>query len=318
MTAMIEAAGLSKRFGAIQAVDNISLEVKKGEVLGFLGPNGAGKSTTMKMIAGFLEPDSGHAKVCGYDIGTHPIEAKRRFGYMPEGAPSYNEMTPLGFLRFIAGVRGYSGQDADERIKTVSRSIQLESVMYQPIDTLSRGYKRRVGLAAALLHDPDVLILDEPTDGLDPNQKHEIRTLIQEMAPHKAIIISTHILEEVDAVCSRAVIIARGRIVADGTPAELEARSALHNVVSVTASEETLEQIMRPIAALTKVARVEIDGRRLLAIPADGADALDDVRVLVRQRGVSVTDIRLERGRLEDVFRTVTTARTGAGAGDAR
>jgi ABC-2 type transport system ATP-binding protein len=315
---MIEVAGLSKRFGPIQAVDNISLAVEKGEVLGFLGPNGAGKSTTMKMIAGFLEPDAGRASVCGFDVATHPIEAKRRFGYMPEGAPSYNEMTPLGFLRFIAGVRGYSGQEADERIKTVSRSIQLESVMYQPIDTLSRGYKRRVGLAAALLHDPEVLILDEPTDGLDPNQKHEIRTLIDEMAPSKAIIISTHILEEVDAVCSRAVIIAHGRIVADGTPAELEARSALHNVVSVTAGEETLAQILEPIAALNKVARVEIDGRRLLAIPADGADALDDVRVLVRQRGVSVTDIRLERGRLEDVFRTVTTARTGTGAGSAQ
>jgi ABC-2 type transport system ATP-binding protein len=315
---MIEVAGLSKRFGAIQAVDNISLDVEKGEVLGFLGPNGAGKSTTMKMIAGFLEPDSGHARICGLDIATHPIEAKRRFGYMPEGAPSYNEMTPLGFLRFVAGVRGYSGQEADERIKAVSRSIHLETVMYQPIDTLSRGYKRRVGLAAALLHDPEVLILDEPTDGLDPNQKHEIRTLIQEMAPHKAIIISTHILEEVDAVCSRAVIIARGRIVADGTPAELEARSAMHNVVSVTAGEETLEQIMRPIAALNKIVRVEIEGRRLLAIPADGADALDDVRVLVRQKGVSVTDIRLERGRLEDVFRTVTTARSGTGTGGAR
>ncbi len=312
MSAMIEVAGLSKRFGAIQAVDGISLEVHKGEVLGFLGPNGAGKSTTMKMITGFLEPDSGTARVCGFDIGRDPIEAKKRFGYMPEGAPSYQEMTPLGFLGFIAGVRGFSGQEADAHVRKAAGRTQLESVMYQPIDTLSRGYKRRVGLAAALLHDPDVLVLDEPTDGLDPNQKHEVRALIQEMAPHKAIIISTHILEEVDAVCSRAVIIARGRIVADGTPEELVARSVLHNVVTVTAGEETLVQIKDSIAALNTVSRIEIDGRRLLAIPRDGADALDDVRVVVRQKGVSVADIRLERGRLEDVFRAVTTGNTGA------
>ncbi|MFM2130765.1 MAG: hypothetical protein RL477_2311 [Pseudomonadota bacterium] len=313
MAAMIEVAGLAKRFGAIQAVDDISLAVEKGEVLGFLGPNGAGKSTTMKMITGFLEPDAGTARICGFDIREKPIEAKRHLGYMPEGAPSYHEMTPLGFLGFIAGVRGFSGQEADDRIRLAARRTQLESVMYQPIDTLSRGYKRRVGLAAALLHDPDVLILDEPTDGLDPNQKHEIRTLIQEMAPKKAIIISTHILEEVDAVCSRAIIIARGRIVADGTPAELEAKSATHNVVSVTAGMETLAQLSDAISQLNKIARVEIDGRRLIAVPAPGMDALEDVRALVRQKGVFVEDVRLERGRLEDVFRAVTTGRGAAG-----
>jgi ABC-2 type transport system ATP-binding protein len=320
MAAMIEVAGLAKRFGAIQAVNGISLEVKKGEVLGFLGPNGAGKSTTMKMITGFLEPDAGTARVCGFDIQQNPIEAKRHFGYMPEGAPSYHEMTPLGFLGFIAGVRGFSGQEADDRIRIASRRTQLESVMYQPIDTLSRGYKRRVGLAAALLHDPDVLILDEPTDGLDPNQKHEVRTLIQEMAPNKAIIISTHILEEVDAVCSRAIIIARGRIVADGTPAELEAQSATHNTVSITATPETLAQLIEPISMLNKVMRADIDGNRLIAVPAAGADALDDVRALVRQKGVSVQDIRLEHGRLEDVFRAVTTNKSAGGqpAGGAR
>jgi ABC-2 type transport system ATP-binding protein len=308
MSAMIEADGLCKRFGAIQAVNGISLEVHKGEVLGFLGPNGAGKSTTMKMITGFLEPDAGSARVCGFDIGASPIEAKRHFGYMPEGAPSYHEMTPLGFLGFIAGVRGLSGHEASEKIRIAAGRTQLEGVLYQPIDTLSRGYKRRVGLAAALLHDPDVLILDEPTDGLDPNQKHEVRGLIGEMAPHKAIIISTHILEEVDAVCSRAVIIAHGRIVADGTPGELEARSAHHNVISVTATDETLAQIRADIEGLAGVARVEVESRRLIAVPAaTDRDLLDDVRVLVRQRGVSVADIRRERGKLEDVFRAVTT-----------
>ena len=318
MTAMIEADGLCKRFGAIQAVDGISLEVRKGEVLGFLGPNGAGKSTTMKMITGFLEPDQGTARICGFDIQKSPIEARRRFGYMPEGAPTYLEMTPLSFLHFTAGVRGLSGADADAHVAKAAARTQLEGVMYQPIDTLSRGYKRRVGLAAALLHDPEVLILDEPTDGLDPNQKHEVRTLIQEMAPDKAIIISTHILEEVDAVCSRAVIIARGRIVADGTPEELEARSAHHNVVSVTASDETLAQLREAISALTGVAAVEIESRRLIALPAGAADILDDVRVLVRQKGVSVQDIRLERGRLEDVFRAVTTGKADSRVGDAR
>jgi ABC-2 type transport system ATP-binding protein len=310
MAAMIEVEGLSKRFGAIQAVDDITLEVQKGEVLGFLGPNGAGKSTTMKMITGFLEPDAGTARVCGFDIGTQPIEAKRRFGYMPEGAPSYLEMTPLSFLSFIASVRGFSGQEAEMRVKTAAGRTQLEGVMYQLIDTLSRGYKRRVGLAAALLHDPDVLVLDEPTDGLDPNQKHEVRALIQEMAPDKAIIISTHILEEVDAVCSRAIIIARGRIVADGTPGDLEARSPRHNVVSVTATDETLAQLKDGIEGLTNVAQVEMERRRLIAIPAANANILDDVRVLVRQKGVSVADIRLEPGRLEDVFRAVTTGKS--------
>jgi ABC-2 type transport system ATP-binding protein len=315
MAAMIEVEGLAKRFGAIQAVNGISLEVHKGEVLGFLGPNGAGKSTTMKMITGFLEPDAGTARVCGFDIRKNPIQAKQRFGYMPEGAPSYNEMTPLGFLGFIASVRGHSGAEADARIKKAAGRTQLERVLYQPIDTLSRGYKRRVGLAAALLDDPDVLILDEPTDGLDPNQKHEVRALIQEMSADKAIIISTHILEEVDAVCSRAIIIARGTIVADGTPEELEARSAHHNVVSVSATDETLAQLKPSVEALNGVARVDMEPRRLLAVPeaAGGADLLDGIRVLVRQKGVSVADIRLERGRLEDVFRAVTTTSAAGG-----
>ncbi len=314
---MIEAERLSKRFGAIQAVDGISLEVRKGEVLGFLGPNGAGKSTTMKMLTGFLEPDSGTARICGLDIGREPIAAKRRFGYMPEGAPTYLEMTPIAFLGFIAGVRGLSGADADAAVRLAAARTQLEGVMYQPIDTLSRGYKRRVGLAAALLHDPEVLVLDEPTDGLDPNQKHEVRTLIREMAPDKAIIISTHILEEVDAVCSRAIIIARGRIVVDGTPDELAARSPRHNAVTVAGSDESLAQVRAPIEGLAGVARVESEPRRLVVLPADGAQVLDDVRVLVRQRGVPIHDIRIERGRLEDVFRAVT-AGNGAATGDAR
>ena len=221
---MIEVESLSKHFGPIKAVDNVSFTVRPGEVLGFLGPNGAGKSTTMKTIVGFLSPTSGTAKVCGFDVTEHPIEVKKRVGYLPEGAPLYADMTPASFLRFIASARGFSGPEAKRRIEEAASRTQIESVFDRPIDTLSKGYKRRVGLAQALLHDPEVLILDEPTDGLDPNQKHEARTLISRMAPQKAIVISTHILEEVDAVCTRAMIIAQGRVVADAAPGELEKR----------------------------------------------------------------------------------------------
>ncbi|MCC7271349.1 MAG: ABC transporter ATP-binding protein, partial [Alphaproteobacteria bacterium] len=231
---MIAIAGLTKRFGPILAVDDVSFKVARGEVLGFLGPNGAGKSTTMKMATGFLAPTAGTATICGFEIQDEPIAAKRHIGYLPEGAPAYPDMTPLGFLDFCAGVRGMSGGDRRRRIAEVVERIELGEVLHQPIDTLSKGFKRRVGLAQALLHDPDVLILDEPTDGLDPNQKHEVRGLIRELAARKAIIISTHILEEVHAVCTRAIVIARGRIVADDTPHQLEARSRHYNAVSVT------------------------------------------------------------------------------------
>lgn len=222
---MIEVNQLTKRYGPLTAVDGISFRVEPGEVLGFLGPNGAGKSTTMKMIAGFLAPTAGSVSVCGFDVGEQPLAAKAAMGYLPEGAPSYGEMTVLAFLNFIADVRGLAGADRKRRQEDVVGRLALESVLHQPIDTLSKGYKRRVGLAQAILHDPRVLILDEPTDGLDPNQKHEVRTLIAAMAADKIIVISTHILEEVDAVCTRAIIIAGGRLLADDTPGGLAARS---------------------------------------------------------------------------------------------
>ena len=222
---LIEIRELHKRFGAIHAVRGVSFSVRKGEVLGFLGPNGAGKSTTMKMVTGFLEPTSGYIAVAGHDIHDHPIEIKKKIGYLPEGAPLYGEMTVTAFLNFVAEVRGMDGAYRQQRIEEVIRKIHLESVRHQTLETLSKGYKRRVGLAQAILHDPDVLILDEPTDGLDPNQKHQVRELIKVMAPNKAIIISTHILEEVTAVCTRAVVIAEGTIVFDGTPNELASRS---------------------------------------------------------------------------------------------
>ena len=227
---MIDIQHLSKNFGPLVAVDDISFSVGHGEVLGFLGPNGAGKSTTMKMVTGFLTPTSGTIRVCGHDVATDPIAAKRSLGYLPEGAPAYPDMTPASFLDFIASVRGLDGAKRTARIAEVVRLVHLEGVLHQRIETLSKGFKRRVGLAQAILHDPEVLVLDEPTDGLDPNQKHEVRTLIRQMAQDKAIVLSTHILEEVEAVCTRAIIIARGRVLYDGTPADLAKEGPLDEV----------------------------------------------------------------------------------------
>jgi ABC-2 type transport system ATP-binding protein len=220
--ALIEIQGLTKRFGSFTAVDNVTFSVARGEVLGFLGPNGAGKSTTMRMLAGFMAPTAGTAGICGHDVQEDGVAAKRVLGFLPEGAPAYPEMSVIGFLRFVARIRGYGGAALHERVEHAIGLTTLDSVRLQPIETLSKGFKRRVGLAQALLHDPPVLVMDEPTDGLDPNQKHEVRTLIRQMAPTKAIVISTHLLEEVDAICTRAIIIAHGRVVADATPAELE------------------------------------------------------------------------------------------------
>jgi ABC-2 type transport system ATP-binding protein len=221
LPALIEIEHLTRRFGAFTAVDDVSFTVAKGEVLGFLGPNGAGKSTTMKMLAGFVTPSAGTARIAGHDVMDAPVAAKRALGYLPEGAPTYPEMTVTAFLHFVARIRGFRGDARDARVAAAMAQTQLEGVRLQPIETLSKGFKRRVGLAQALLHDPPVLVLDEPTDGLDPNQKHEVRELIRRMAPEKAIVISTHILEEVEAVCTRAIIIARGRVLADAPPRDL-------------------------------------------------------------------------------------------------
>jgi ABC-2 type transport system ATP-binding protein len=222
---LVNAAYLTKKFGDFIAVDDVSLLVARGEVLGFLGPNGAGKSTTMRMITGYLEPSGGTVTIDGIDLASSPVEARARIGYLPEGAPLYPEMTPRQLLRFVGAARGMAPARLKERVEAVTEILHLAPVLDQAIETLSKGFKRRVGLAQAILHDPDILILDEPTDGLDPLQKHEVRGLINGMAKEKAIIISTHILEEVDAVCTRAAIIAHGRLVADGTPAQLLAGS---------------------------------------------------------------------------------------------
>jgi ABC-2 type transport system ATP-binding protein len=307
---MIDARHLHRRFGPILAVEDVTFAVARGEVLGFLGPNGAGKSTTMKMITGFLAPTSGTAIVCGADIVGDPIAAKRRIGYLPEGAPCYPDMTAASFLRFIARIRGFDGDEARRRMELAIERTALHSVLAQPIETLSKGYKRRVGLAQALLHDPEVLILDEPTDGLDPNQKHEVRALINQLAPEKAIIISTHLLEEVDAVCTRAIIIAQGRILADGTPTDLESRSRFHNAVRLSLAEDGIDAA----AALMRLPGVgnveELDdeeGRALMIFSRDGQPIVTEVSDLVRAARWPVTSLRVERGRLDDVFRAITT-----------
>ena len=274
---MIKTDQLTKRYGALTAVDDVSFQVSPGEVLGFLGPNGAGKTTTMRMIAGFITPTSGSASICGHDVATEPLAAKAALGYLPEGAPSYGEMTVRQFLAFIADLRALEGARRRERLAHVIDHLQLQGVLEQTIETLSKGFRRRVGLAQAIVHDPPVLILDEPTDGLDPNQKHEVRTLINDMARDKIIVISTHILEEVDAVCTRAIIIARGRIVADDTPTRLALKSRYYNAVSLQLEQaDQLAAVRAAIAALPNVADVEISERegRITALPRERATIL--------------------------------------------
>lgn len=303
---MIELDQLTKKFGTVTAVDHLSFQVPKGQVLGFLGPNGAGKSTTMKMITGYLTPTMGTARVCGFDVGTDPVAVKSRLGYLPEGAPSWPDMTPQGFLSFAARIRGMSGKDADKAIAGAVEQANLAQVLQQPIATLSKGFKRRVGLAHALLHNPQVLILDEPTDGLDPNQKHDVRGLIKEMASEKAIIVSTHILEEVEAVCSRAIIIDQGRIVADGTPEELEARSERHNGIRISLDQPVVNFAHGILKALAPVAGVDQEPGGLFVRPHSGEQIAAVVAERLKAENITPLEFHVERGRLDDVFRQLT------------
>ncbi|HET6631015.1 MAG TPA: ABC transporter ATP-binding protein [Woeseiaceae bacterium] len=311
---MIEIHELTKSYGSHTVVDHLSFDCKAGEVLGFLGPNGAGKSTTMKMITGFVTPDSGSARVCGHDVGDDALEARRHLGYLPEGAPCYPEMTPRSFLDFVADVRQLTGDERRRRLDAVIAELHLEPVLDQSVETLSKGFKRRVGLAQAILHDPDVLILDEPTDGLDPNQKHEVRELIRSMSADKLIVISTHILEEVEAVCSRAIIIADGRILADETPAGLAARSRYHNAVRVMLEDGTnFDEVRASIDKLPSVAGTEANRghRTIIALPASGSGNVEpwrEVSELAAARQWPVASLQLEGGRLDDVFRQITGA----------
>src|SRR5665213_611561 len=312
---MIAIKNLSKRYGDKLAVDDLTFRVAPGEVLGFLGANGAGKSTTMRMIAGFISPSAGQVSVCGHDIELAPVAAKSCMGYLPEGAPSYGEMTVSEFLDFVADVRGLAGERRRARHDVVVERLGLAPVIEQVIDTLSKGFRRRVGLAQALIHDPQVLILDEPTDGLDPNQKHEVRRLINELSKDKLVIVSTHILEEVHEVCTRAIIIADGRIVADETPSALEARSRYHHAVSLRFERaDELQAACREIGDLPEVAAVESDPRELLltALPTAGANALPAVSAIIAKHNWDVPELHLEAGRLDEVFRTLTLPQSAA------
>lgn len=315
MPATLEAKSLVKHFGDFVAVENISFKLKQGEVLGFLGPNGAGKTTTMKMLTGFLAPTSGTAWVNGFDIGEAPIEAKQRIGYLPEGAPIYGDMTPLGFLRFVAEVRRFEGPERDAAVAKAVATLHLEGVLEQTIETLSKGFQRRVGLAQAILHDPEILILDEPTDGLDPNQKHEVRDLIRKISANKVIVISTHILEEVEAVCTRAMIIDRGKVVADETPQQLKRRSAYHNAVKLSLESVDPQSVIGALEAASGVQRVEAHdtaGRlEITAFPMQGRSILDEVRGVVQAAGLQILELSVESGRLKDVFRELTHSETG-------
>ena len=304
---MIETDQLTRRYGNLTAVDALSIRVEPGQVLGLLGPNGAGKSTAMRMIAGFLVPTSGTARVCGHDILREPLKAKRALGYLPEGAPGYGEMTVREFLQFIQHMRRLQSEADYRRFDEVVQQLQLEEVLDTCIDTLSKGLRRRAGLAQAILHDPPVLMLDEPTDGLDPNQKHAVRQLIDVMARNRTILVSTHLLEEVHALCNRVVIIAHGRVLADATPAELERRSRYHGAVSFSAPGSGIAQEM--LGRLPQVAAIEVDplDGRTTVFPKPGERILASVQQLLREQGLEVSEIQLESGRLDEVFRQITT-----------
>ena len=308
---MIKVQNLSKIFGTKKAVDGVSFTVQRGEVLGFLGPNGAGKSTTMRIITGFIPPTAGTVSVGEFDIGTSPIEAKRLVGYLPENAPAYTDMTVQGFLNFCAEVRGLRGDARNRAVGRVVEMCFLESVIHQSVETLSKGYRHRTCFAQSIIHDPGVLVLDEPTDGLDPNQKHEVRQLIRRMGENKAIIFSTHILEEVDAVCSRAIIIDRGRIVANGTPAELRRKSEWAGAVTLRVSGIAAAALSQRLGQLPSVKRVavlkeESTGVTAHIFPRTELNGALAASIADAAQGWRIEELHTEEGRMDEVFRSIT------------
>jgi ABC-2 type transport system ATP-binding protein len=313
---MIKVENLTKHFGTKRAVDGISFTVERGEVLGFLGPNGAGKSTTMRVITGFLPPTSGSVTIGGLDMLENPKPAKRLIGYLPENAPAYTDMTVYGFLQFAAAIRGLRREAKTKAVHRVVEMCFLEPVLHQSVDTLSKGYRHRTCFAQSIIHDPDILILDEPTDGLDPNQKHEVRQLIRRMGEKKAIIFSTHILEEVDAACTRAVIIDRGKIVANGTPAELRRRSDWEGAVTLRVSGISTAEAMNRLSGLRSAKKVTADaqGQRVMVtvFPRAVGDADLTREVMEATNGWQIEGLRTEEGRLDEVFRSITMPDTKA------
>jgi ABC-2 type transport system ATP-binding protein len=314
---MINVEKLTKSFGPKLAVDHITFTVSKGEVLGFLGPNGAGKSTSMRMITGYLPPTEGTVTIGGFDIAENPLEAKRRIGYLPENAPIYSDMSVAGFLGFCAEMRGLYGAAKAEAIDRVVEMCFLDRVMQQSVDTLSKGFRHRTCLAQALIHDPEVLILDEPTDGLDPNQKHEVRSLLRRLGTDKAIIFSTHILEEVEAACTRALIIDQGSIVAIGTPEELKAQAPSAGIIVLTVTGAEQQSLVSQLESLPSISQCE-----LLSVASDGiavrltpkGQALPELIGLAGRSSWKVENIQIDEGRLDDVFRSITLPDTKTAA----
>ena len=309
---MIVVDALSKQFGQFQAVDEISFEVQRGEVVGFLGPNGAGKSTTMKMLTCYLPPTSGNAEVNGFSINSQRLQVQEQIGYLPESAPSYNEMQVEEFLSFIGEVRGYTGSELRRRVGRVLELTSLQEARKQIIDTLSKGFRQRTCLAQALIHDPPVLILDEPTDGLDPNQKHEVRELIRRMSEERTILVSTHILEEVEAVCTRALIISEGRLVGLGTPDELLSQSIYRNAITLSVSGVNAETLLEDLNGLEQVYSVERledmpNGAITVRVfPKDRESISNELEKFLKKKKMSIEQFFVERGRLDEVFRKLT------------
>ena len=308
---MIEVIEISRNFGRFQAVSNVSFQVQKSEVLGFLGPNGAGKSTTMKMLTGYLQPSSGDALICGQSVTKQSLKAKSKIGYLPESAPSYGEMQVEEFLRFAGKVRGLTGEKLNSQIEKVLEDTSLQTVRKQLIETLSKGYRQRTCLAQSLLHDPPVLLLDEPTDGLDPNQKYEVRKLISQLKEDRTILVSTHILEEVEAICTRAIILSEGKIVGDGTPEELLSKSVYHNAINLKISVKPDQNVQQILLGIPSVERVEIQSSNhqtlsFVILAKQGQPILEEVKERLDQQNVKIVEMYVEKGRLDEVFRQMT------------
>ena len=311
---LINAKNLKKSFDQFIAVDKINLQVDRGEVVGFLGPNGAGKSTTMKMLTGFLEPDDGEIFINGIDLKSNPLKAKEYIGYLPEGAPSYSDMIVSDFLSFIGKMRGLSNKKLSNRLEEMADQINLKEMWGRPVETLSKGFKRRVGIAQALIHDPDILILDEPTDGLDPNQKHEMRNLIKKISKNKAIVISTHILEEVEAVCSRAIIIANGKLLANDTPQNLENKFLNKHTLSIKISDKINNVVSKEIKSSLQYEEIKIqksDASTYIILVSDNKKVpnINTVLKQINKHKLNVIEANFQKINLEKIFRTITTGK---------
>ena len=311
---LINAKNLKKSFDQFIAVDKINLQVDRGEVVGFLGPNGAGKSTTMKMLTGFLEPDDGEIFINGIDLKSNPLKAKEYIGYLPEGAPSYSDMLVSDFLSFIGKMRGLSNKKLSSRLEEMADQINLKEMWDRPVETLSKGFKRRVGIAQALIHDPDILILDEPTDGLDPNQKHEMRNLIKKISKNKAIVISTHILEEVEAVCSRAIIIANGKLLANDTPQNLENKFLNKHTLSIKISDKINNVVSKELKASLQYEEIKIqksDASTYIILVSDNKKVpnINTVLKQINKHKLNVIEANFQKVNLEKIFRTITTGK---------